>query len=155
MGDKVEIVVGSHADRIGEVVHVWRGTRGQVYDVRFEVPVMLTRPDGPMETITFTFAASELAVQPKHRLVHPSGVAFVQVRPLPHGFRPKHCAGGNTCLHLHPGDDPCACGQVTLPAEVGHRTLTLQPATLGGDAPPKPVRHTRGGCHAIAPAVPA
>lgn len=73
----------------------------------------------------------------------------VENAAYPDDFRPKHCAGGNSCLHLHPGDTMCSCGRAVLPADEDSRTL-LNTGGVGRDAS---TRHTRFGCGTVAPAV--
>ena len=91
-----------------------------------------------------------------HRLVHPSDPTgrWARTTPHPHAFQPRHCAGALDpslgCLHTHPGEQTCGCGQTTLPAVV----LQVRPHDTAGKSPAPFIRHSSEGCHAVSP-VPA
>ena len=90
-------------------------------------------------------------------LVHPSGAPFVRTTPLPDDFRPKHCEGSSThpssCLHLHPGDEACGCGQAVLPPDGDAVVLQVRPPLVGDRTPVPLVRHSRESCHEVSAAV--
>lgn len=81
---------------------------------------------------------------------------FARSTPYPHDFRPKHCAGPDGdqdgCLHLHPGDERCACESVVLPQGTESRLLQVQDprVPLNGSRPPAPFKkHTRTFCATV------
>lgn len=92
----------------------------------------------------------------RHVLMHPSGAPFVRTTPAPQDFRPKHCEGASIhpsgCLHLHPGDEACGCGQAVLPPDGGAIVLQIRPHTVGGSAPMPFMRHSRESCHEVSSA---
>jgi hypothetical protein len=90
-----------------------------------------------------------------HTLVHSSGYPLTLIEPYPHDFRPKHCSGADThpssCMHLHPGDEACGCGQAILPPDGDAVVLQLRPHNVGGTAPTPFIRHSRESCHEVSP----
>ena len=153
VGDVVRITRGAHADRIGRVTYsISTGTA----HVEFAAPVLITQQDGPTEVVNLPYSFDELELLGGHVLVHPSSTSFVRTTPLPQDFRPKHCDGASThpssCLHLHPGDEACGCGQAVLPPDGGAIVLQLRPHNVGGSAPVPFVRHSRESCHEVSPA---
>lgn len=95
----------------------------------------------------------------KHVLTSPTGYPLTRIEPMPHDFRPKHCAGAldspTSCLHLHPGDEACGCGQAVLPPDGAAVVLQLRPHNVGSTKPAPFIRHSLDGCHVVSPFIAA
>ncbi len=78
--------------------------------------------------------------------------------PYPNAFQPRHCAGAQDpslgCLHTHPGEQTCGCGQAVLPPDGDAVVLQVRPDDTRGVAPAPFIRHSSEGCHQTSP-VPA
>lgn len=92
----------------------------------------------------------------RHRLTHPSDPVgrWARKTPYPNAFQPRHCAGAQDpslgCLHTHPGDQTCGCGQAVLPPDGSAIVLQLRPQNSVGQAAPF-IRHSSEGCHQTTP----
>lgn len=65
-GTRVRILTGMAGGRAGTVLHAGRGYGGPVVNVEVEIPVLLTDPDGPSQTVQMPYAPEELeAVEPE------------------------------------------------------------------------------------------
>lgn len=136
-GDGVRITAGGLAGRAGVVKHIG----GSALYVEIEAPTLLLEPDGRTVTRVLPFSRRELvALRGKHERI-----AMVDRTPLPDHFRPRHCAGGNSCLHMHPGDAMCSCERVVVP-DGEERTLV---AVAQGRTAGATVRHTVHGCGVV------
>lgn len=75
--------------------------------------------------------------------------------PYPNAFQPRHCAGALDpslgCLHTHPGDQTCGCGQAVLPPDGSAIVLQLRPHDTRGTALAPFIRHSSEGCHQTTP----
>lgn len=67
--------------------------------------------------------------------------------PMDPEYMPRHCAGSNACLHKHPEDAVCDCGETLLEPHVDG--LVMQRAT-GITNVVRSVRRSRQSCHTVA-----
>ena len=151
LGDTVRITRGAHADRTGMVTWI---SPTDTLNVRFQKPTLAMDPDGPTEVVVLPFSRRELSlVRDKHRADTADGVTYgTRTEPLDADFRPKHCAGAlanpSPCLHQHPGDQVCGCGQAIIPFEDEAIVLQLRPHNSTGQKMPF-IRHSRESCHEV------